>query len=397
MPWATASSRRPANRRGIAGPDPNRLKLPSGRNDDFDVIVQDTHRLYCDEAGNTGANYNDRAQPVMVFASWLVPLDSEDAVVATIDGLASRSNAAELHASRMLRRRTGWPLARDLVTAVKEAGAIPFFYLVEKRYQLAERIVHALLDRHTNPRAEGAPSIGNPGYLELIEFLYNIPERSAVAYARAIAAPTEASLRSGITAVAAGVRTLGESGIAHMIEGCLKNLQEVIDYDFSDRGGHKHSQVTSPHLPGTMRMLEAADAFAEAQGYGLISVFHDETNQYGEVLRQWVGHMTKIGEHGKKLTPVPDFPSIGFAHLHDFATATSHSSRCIQLADVLATSLAQLARTTLAGRPWSVEGREIANLILGPLLTNNLEHGGISVSAPLREAMRARVVTLAST
>lgn len=356
---------------------------------------KETHRLFCDEAGNTGGNYIDQAQPVMVFASWLIPRDQEDSVLSMVDAFTSRSTARELHAKQMLRRPSGWNRARDLIERMLKSGATPFFFVVEKRYQLAERIIHALLDNVTNPRAHGFPSIGNPGYLELIEFLYLLPDQAARRYAEAIARPTENSVREGIMAVAAAVRSSGQPKLARALEGCLENLAEVMDYDFSDRTGHKHSQVTSPHLPGCMRMLEAVDAYAERRGYGLVGVVHDETMQYGPVLQQRVEMMREVGFRGKIRNVPAGFPDIGFAHVHSFDLASSDANRCIQTADLLATSIARLVRNALHGRAWTAAEHSIANRILGPLLTDNLEYGGLSVSVPLcnvlRECMTARI------
>jgi hypothetical protein len=355
----------------------------------------DTHRLYCDEAGNTGANYLDRQQPVMVFASWMVSTEAEPELLACLTNLLPKNQGArEVHAHNLLRSnrsKQGWDLTADFIDAAMVTGSVPFFYIVEKRYQLAERIVHALLDPETNPRARTCPVPGRPAYDGLVDFLYQLPESALTIFGAAVARPSAVAVRAGIEAVVTAV-AISNAPLAHAISGCLANLEAVVASDFSDRVGFKHPQVTSPHLPGVVRMLEAADAYADLQYFGTVEVLHDETAQYREVLMRYFDLMTGIRAYGKGPYVAPHRPRIGFAHLRTMRFLPSHEHRGIQAADVLATSLSKLLLATCMGDSWTSPQKRVALAVFGPLLRDNLSHGGVSASRQLKEDLRSRLI-----
>jgi hypothetical protein len=351
-----------------------------------------THRLYCDEAGNTGANYLDSQQPVMVFASWMVACSAESALLEALRDLTAGSQAREVHAHRLLARSRGWSRAAKFISAAEACGCVPFFYVVEKRHQLAERIVHSLLDPETNPRALGVPVLGSPEYGMLVEHLYHLPESAMTAFAKAVSRPTEDLVRNAINAIVAALLPL-DVNLARAVSGCLENLAEVIESDFSDRNGFRHAQLTSPHLPGVMRMLEAVDAYAEKSRFGAIDVLHDETSQFGEVLAGYTDLFAGVGSHGKIPSIAPTLPPIGFAHVRSLRTAPSHERGGIQAADVLATSIVQIVRIAASREVWNDHQAGVARQMFARLLDEDLTHGGITASSSYVEGLRSRLLS----
>ncbi len=291
----------------------------------------------------------------------------------------------------LTRRKQGWSLTADFIETAHGIGAIPFFNVVEKNYQLAERVVHALLDPETNPHVKHCPVPGSPDYEGLVDFLYQLPESALATFGAAVVRPSEEAVRAGIEAIVAALAPLDER-LAHAISGGLTNLKEVIDTDFSDRVGFKHEQLTSPHLPGVMRMLEAADAYAESHQFGAVDVLHDETAQYADVLMRYFALLAGIGATGKVPHVAPHLPHIGLAHLRTMQTLASHEHGGIQAADLLATSLSKVVLVSCSSGSWTSAQSRVATELLGRLLKDDLTHGGVSASARFKVRLRARLL-----
>lgn len=108
-----------------------------------------TWYLFCDEAGNTGARYLDPDQPFYVLGAYLIDA-AREAVREVIAG--TRTQAVELKASRLVRRPAGREVVATLLRAMGQAGGIPCFVLIDKRYSLAARFVDDYLDSTRNDR-----------------------------------------------------------------------------------------------------------------------------------------------------------------------------------------------------------------------------------------------------
>jgi hypothetical protein len=133
--------------------------------------------LYCDESGNTGKNFGDRAQPVFIEAGWYIRHDEAAGVAEKREQLQQRSSYTqkEIKAARVLKSGKG----REFLRAVSETmgqSAIPYFYLVEKRYAICAKIVESFFDSSYNP-AVRSEELWNPeARQELAQGFYDGPE-----------------------------------------------------------------------------------------------------------------------------------------------------------------------------------------------------------------------------
>lgn len=353
---------------------------------------QPSHTLYCDEAGNTGANYSDPAQPVMVLAGWLVATEADSALRNTIRAAAG-TRQRELHSKRMLRSSAGWSRIADLCALAASHSAVPFFYLVEKRYQLVERIVHALLDYATNPRATSVPRLGQPSYDALLDFLYGSVSDAALAlFSRAVQRPNLDIVGESIAGIADSLAPKSP-WLSDVIRGCLTNLDQVVSTDFQARIHHEHHELTSPHLPGFLHLLSAVDAYAESRGPARVAVIHDESAQYNRVWQTYF-HALSGRQHQSPRTSRVLRP--GFHHLTSLQPTVSASDVLVQLADLLASSLARLATCCLGDERWSLPMRRLGSQVLQPLLRNDLTYGGLSASRCLNRRLALELTSPAS-
>src|SRR5690242_15392813 len=102
-----------------------------------------TATFYCDESGNSGANYIDVAQPFFAVGGFLIPdvklLDA--AVIVERTRARAVPQAPELKASTVLRRPTGAGIVAEIVSQLSGLPALPLFVLAEKRFCVSAKII----------------------------------------------------------------------------------------------------------------------------------------------------------------------------------------------------------------------------------------------------------------
>lgn len=133
--------------------------------------------LYCDESGNTGKNFADRAQPVFTEAGWYLRHDESRGLAEQIEKLEKREGytKAEIKGTRLLKSAKG----RRFLRAVSEAmgaSAIPYFYLVEKRYAICAKLVESLFDPSYNPAVRNEELWDPDARQEIAQHFYDGPE-----------------------------------------------------------------------------------------------------------------------------------------------------------------------------------------------------------------------------
>jgi hypothetical protein len=108
--------------------------------------------FFCDESGNTGANWADPDQPIFVYAGWLVPDDAVAGIVSALDGLRAeyRIRGTELKWSAIGKRANGAAIFRTVFDLLLHNAAMPFFFVADKDYQTAAKIVETFFDPEYN-------------------------------------------------------------------------------------------------------------------------------------------------------------------------------------------------------------------------------------------------------
>jgi hypothetical protein len=133
--------------------------------------------LYCDESGNTGKNFGDRAQPVFIEAGWYVRHEEAAGIAEKIERLERREGYSnkEVKGAKLLKSGKG----RGFLRAVSETmghSAIPYFYLVEKRYAICAKMVESLFDPSYNSAVRNEELWDPDARQELAQGFYDGPE-----------------------------------------------------------------------------------------------------------------------------------------------------------------------------------------------------------------------------
>jgi hypothetical protein len=133
--------------------------------------------LYCDESGNTGKNFADRAQPTFIEAGWYVRHDESRAIAEKIEQLEKRAGytKAEIKGTKLLKSGKGRAFLR-MVSELMGQSAIPYFYLVEKRYAICAKMVESLFDPLYNSAVRNDELWDPDARQELAQKFYEGPE-----------------------------------------------------------------------------------------------------------------------------------------------------------------------------------------------------------------------------
>lgn len=83
--------------------------------------------VYLDEAGNTGTNFLDIAQPVYVAAGWCVPEEVADRARITVAEARLDAGMKELKGSQLLRTKIGRDRAGAILDQMLGLGCLPVF------------------------------------------------------------------------------------------------------------------------------------------------------------------------------------------------------------------------------------------------------------------------------
>lgn len=94
------------------------------------------YTLFVDEAGNTGRDLLNDAQPVYVLAGWFVHNEQIRVMEGLISDLRSAiaPGAEEIHATKVLKTRRGRDAFAPFLRSMGVVGGWPVFLLLEKRY-----------------------------------------------------------------------------------------------------------------------------------------------------------------------------------------------------------------------------------------------------------------------
>lgn len=109
-------------------------------------------RFYCDESGQTGANWLDPTQPVVVHGGWLFPRGSEVLVSDGVNAIRRRYrlNGEELKWSQFTRSGRA-DAFQQIFELCLSHGLLPMFIVMDKRYATAAKIVETFFDPAYNP------------------------------------------------------------------------------------------------------------------------------------------------------------------------------------------------------------------------------------------------------
>jgi len=327
--------------------------------------VSDQTIIYCDESGNSGANYLDCEQPLYVLAGWAV---AKDAVV-NASVLVERIRQVfcpqrkELKAAAFLNNEQGKTRAAEFIRELGSAGCVPLIVVAEKRYVVTGKIVETFLDPAFNKKLHNGFTTDILTKRELANtFLTRLPPEVIDHFAQAYRNPSSEAFLSSVNDIATAAKSLVNPELAACIEGCLPEIRTIAESEDPRMSAiGKISQ--SVNAPALMAFFLLVQNLARLGAIEPLKVVHDEQSVFEKDMQE----IFRLHREAKDfVVEIPNsyVPYSSFSHIPKFELARSVDCQMIQAADVLAGTVNHLMKLPLAGHKPSPGDMELAGLTL---------------------------------
>ena len=324
-----------------------------------------TATFYCDESGNSGANYIDPAQPFFAVGGFLIPdvklLDA--ALVVERVRVRSLPQARELKAATVLRRTSGPGVVADIVSQLVGLPALPLFVLAEKRFCLSAKVIETFLDPAYNVKITNFFTTDRRVKGQLANDLLRLLSPEALdLFAAAYRNPTEEALREALVLLGmeAGSRLSPE--VAALLSGAEPHLTDIAESE----GWHK-GRLNGINLPAVLSLFQMVELAARALDTTVSKFVHDEIATYEDAYRETFLSFRAVG------TDVIKYPNghpglTGLKSIVTFETQASHASPFIQAADLMVGAITRVAQKALNGTKLAMDERDLGRRLFAPAL-----------------------------
>jgi hypothetical protein len=363
--------------------------------------------LFLDESGNAGPNYLDREQPFHTEGGILVPDHVLPAVRDAVARALSKIPGQEFKAARLLDSNRWTRVIADMLEGVLALdGVVVIFATAERRYALAGRVVETLLDPDTNPSAAFLPwwahDLRERAWMAVAELDDAVLEQFAAAY-RSL---DRGALVSAAVALAEAMDRNRFGQLAVACRASVACIDDILGLEnlWVVRKGFKHGQVSALNAPMCMHATKQADRILDSMNpRGDLHLVHDRVDWFADVFE--VASATLLGDTGMPLEmPRLEGPTLrmGLRRLKSCSVADSKVEHCLQVADVVASSVSKILRGCITGgMTWSTELARIARWTIGLLYEDENPHGTIIASPKAKqkideELARAGVIAASS-
>jgi len=324
--------------------------------------------VFCDESGNTGANFVDPEQPVYVLAGWGAASDAVDGASSCVESSRFRHRIqGELRAKRLFKSQKGCRATAELMTSLGARGCFPLFTIVEKRYAVAAKMVDTYLDHEFNPEAPRLAFTDALGRSELANTLCSLPDATLRRFGAAYRALDVRELEA-VAVELGGLQATGvPPEILRAVPGVVPRLPQIAAYEREFRGSQPKDALASLNFPIFMSMLYMVELLARRLSVKA-KIYHDSISQFEEAFKSVFVAFGQRREAGQtRLTSGVAIPH-AFTHVSEVSILESHEHPLIQAADMLAgllceASVCAVRRTQLA-QPLAEAAKTIFPLVL---------------------------------
>ncbi len=341
-----------------------------------------SHVFFCDETGNTGPQFYCPDQPIYAEGGWLVPHDRR----ANLEGAfleIERSFGFTLKTKGT--RLKDSPRGREcLMTALREmnGAAIPFFYLVEKRYFTCAKAVETFFDPKYNLSIDPIET-HDPEVRKLrADLLYAAPESIIAEFADAFRQEDAAKIAAVGAAWVQALRSNREHGLAMQLQVSLPEIQ-----------GNMHREFTKLRSAGFPKGYDTLNAPSLAQVFQVI----ERSSPPCDLIHDQCDSMAPIYQHFFDLyrDAQPDvLPKLdgtaeifGFNRLNSFSFGDSEAHPLLRASDYLVAAAVDLARRAMTGRDISTELHACAQYGLGRMMNQAIGKDAPTQSHQIGEIM----------
>ena len=354
---------------------PSILQYVSGADGPVTIGDFDEVAFYCDEAGSTGANLLDTAQPVYVTGGWLVPARAAGDFEQTVKLARKHLGVGELKAGRLLRTPSGGQAVNQLILEVMELRAVPFYLIADKTFAVASKIVDVFFDPGTNPSAAWLPLLDDVGRVELAHRFMLLPPPVLAGFLEAYRQPSQQDWASWLDAVTKEDPVAGDADVRGGFQRARDLLDEIFQAEtltgastVSGAPLHQH-HAASVQVPMLAHVLRLVDGFLE-RTLGRASVCHDRTPKNEAAYQHFFDLLTRLPPSSYKW-PSGVHRREGICRLTKLTFADSKSEAGLQAADLLCGIVENAVKDAMRGRKPRPERARAQKALLGLLLDDS--------------------------
>jgi hypothetical protein len=333
-----------------------------------------THTFYVDEAGHAGANYLDSDQPFHIAGGFLVPEHGTTTLDRGLQVVTGESS--EIRGSRLTRTRRGQELAATAIHSLREDGATPFFWALERSYCIAGKLVDVFLDPDYYPECAWLPVWDYNKRDEVSQLLaVTAPAELLDDFGRAYRRPQRDAWQSVLERLVDSLRQAREAMLADTFESAQRVLDDIIERE--DMGAD-HAEHAALNIPALVQVLRLVDRYVEWKG-GTFRTVHDQNVQFEHRFR-WILQALSVEPDCSADFAMPNgrVERLLLGRLRSLEFGDSKNSRGLQAADLLVSSIARVTKGILTPpEQWRPATKKLAREVLPPIMGEIPTFGGM--------------------
>jgi len=284
--------------------------------------------VFIDEAGNTGTNFLDPQQRWYVLSAIAVRRKDLKTARSRLKAVVTASGASEAKGSALLKTPGGRKWVYELMRATGGSGCVPFFVLLEKRFNLAARFDQVVSDPKGNPRFTWQDHLDLEKRRAAAAAIARLEEATLQKIQSALLASGDANWPTVVGEVVQGLTQMGELELAHQIAG-VENATARELFGAAEKLERKDMSVNEAAFTTLLQLL---DQVSFGSGIRTVELIHDETASFEGTFKAVYERLRGQGAKGAiEVNGVKVWPLVS---IRDLSFTASHDEPLVQSADV---------------------------------------------------------------
>jgi hypothetical protein len=327
------------------------------------------HVFFCDETGNSGSRFYMPDQPIYTEGGWIVPHEKRAKAEATVRALEEKHKFNPKTKGSALKTSTrGRAYMREVFTMLQDC-AVPFVYLVEKRYFVCAKAVETYFDPVYNPKINPRETWSPEVRQARAEKFYAGPEEVIAEFAEAYRTENHDAIAAVGARWMEWFHSRGDLTTAGEINAALPTIAEHIRDEFSSlHTGDLPRGFDSMNMPALTQVFQLVE-----QNVPACDLLHDECASFEAVYR-YVFNLERDAKPGAVVMDDGRKQIYGFERLNSLAFGSSEEQPLLRAADYLTASCTDFARRSFAGEEVPQDLAELAYPGLGAIMAWALSH-----------------------
>ena len=304
-----------------------------------------SHTFFCDETGNTGSQFYSPEQPVYAEGGWIVPHERRAALEATFLEIEQKFRFTPKTKGTKLKDSTR---GQECIVAALNAmsvDAIPFFYLVEKRYFICAKAVETYFDPKYNPSVDPLETFDPRIRMRRADLLYGVPDEVVAEFAHAYRHEEPDGIVISGRRWADALARNNEQGLAMQLRVCLPRIRDHMRNEFTKLRGmglpKSYDTLNAPSLAQTFQLIERSSPPCD--------LIHDQCDTMAEIYRFFFDRYRNAAH---EVVPKLDggIEIFGFRQLNSLSFANSEELPLLRACDYLLAACVDFTRRAGSGQ-----------------------------------------------